>query len=213
VASDLLAQSELPMKDLRAYAKTFASQGGVEIGEWLEAYAAAVVKGAAIVEVGCWLGAGTAQLALGAMESGAPIHVYDRWMATAAETEKAAAYGIHLALGENTLARVQTALSPFDVEINYHRGDIREAKWPGYPIGLYVDDATKIEPIWQHAMTIFRPHFVPGAILVLQDFHFDEKGGEQYGAQKKYMAEHGEEFELFADRMGGTTAAAFRYLG
>ena len=207
-----MAKAELSV-DFRSYAKSFPSQGGAEIGDWLEAYATNVPKGATIVEAGCWLGAGTAALALGALESGAPIHVYDRWCATSAEVEKAAAYGIELAYGQNTLARVQMALDCFAVDIYYHRGDLRQARWGGYPIGLYVDDATKIAPIWQRAMDIFRPHFIPGAVLVLMDFHFDEKGGWQYAAQKQYMAENAQSFEMIADRMGGTTAAAFRCSG
>lgn len=209
-----MGEAALPIMDLRSYAKTFPSQGGAEIGEWLEAYASVVPKGLAIVELGCWLGAGTAQLALGAQESGAPIHVYDRWMASTKEVLKAHTYGVELPLGGNTLPRVEQALEPFGVDITYHRGDLRLAQWYGGPIGLYVDDATKIETIWRRAMDVFGPHFVSHeTILVLMDYYFFEKAGDAYAAQKRYMAEHVDSFELLAERMGGTTAAIFRFLG
>lgn len=214
--------------DLHAYAKTFPSQGGVEIGPWLEKYASEVPRGSAIVEVGSWLGAGTAYLALGAMQNGAEIHVYDRFFCVSEEEKtKAARFGIDLLVGENTLPRVQGFLARFPAKIHYHKGSIKKGSlpksfvWPSLPIGLYVDDATKIEPIWSHAMSVFKPHFIPGkTILVLMDYHFDlvvrEQGKtnwQNYSAQRSYMAKHASEFELVEDRIGGTTAAVWRYLG
>jgi hypothetical protein len=202
------------MSGLRRTASTFPSQDGVRIGPWLERYAGMVLEGLAIVEIGCWLGAGTAYLALGAMQSGAPIHTYDRWTVSADEKVKAGHFGMRIAVGDDTLARVQRMLSSFPVAIEYHQGDIRKAKWDGKPIGLYVDDATKVAPIWSHAMNTFKPSFVPeNTHLILMDYHFDEKAGPKYAAQKRYMAEHKQEFELIEDRLGGSHAAVFRYIG
>ena len=203
-------------EELRAYARTFPSQGGVEIGPWLEKYAAAVPPASLIVEVGCWLGAGTAFLALGAPDD-AIIHVFDRWHATAEEVDKAAKFGVKLTEGQDTLAMVAERLAPFREDIQYHQGNIKTITWDEGPIALYVDDATKVAPLWERAMAVFKPHFVPReTILVLMDYHFDEKAPrepEKYAAQKRYMAAYPKEFELIEDRMAGTTAAAFRYLG
>lgn len=197
---------------LRAYAQSLPSQGGVEIGPWLEKYAAQAPAGSAIVELGSWLGAGTAFLALGANET-SEIHVYDRWEASPLEVEKAARFGVALRHGEDTLPRVMRALEPFRAKIVFHKGSLKELYWGFTPIGVYVDDATKVEPLWLKAMAVFKPHFIAGeTILVLMDYHFDEKGGEKYAAQKRYMA-GSREFEWIADRIGGSSAAVFRYLG
>lgn len=200
--------------DLRAYAKTFPSQGGVEIGPWLEQYAARLPAEAAIVEVGCWLGAGTAHLALGAMQSHAAIYTHDRFMCVGEEKEKAGRFGVRLRGAQDTLPTVKAWLKPFPVEIIYQKMSLRDLRWEGGPIGLYVDDATKVEPLWLNAMGVFRRSFIPYRThLFLMDYHFDEKAGEKYGAQKRYMAAHGDSFELIEDRLAGTTCALFRYLG
>lgn len=198
------------------------SQGGREIGPWLRRYAGEVPDGAEIVEVGCWLGAGTAELLQGARD-GARVHTYDRWIANDDEVRKAAAQGVELAPGQDTLPLVKGWLSVVAnnrkkpwissrPRVCYHAGSLRKIDWHGLPIGLYVDDATKVDELWAEAMRAFQPHFIDGAVLVLMDYHFDEKAGERYGAQKRYMARHAGCFELIGDRMAETTAAAFRYL-
>lgn len=210
-----MGEAALPLiDDLHRMAEKLPSQGGVEIGAWLERYAARVPDGSAIVELGSWLGGGTTYLGLGAKWNGSPIYVYDRWKATRQEVDKAAKYGIELKPGQNTLPLVQRTLRPFYQKIFFQQGDIRQARWNGRPIGLYVDDATKVDSIWRHAMQTFKPSFIPGeTIVVLMDYHFDEKAGENYAAQKRYMADHSSEFELLEERMAGTTVAVFRYLG
>jgi hypothetical protein len=202
-------------QDLRAYAKTFPSQGGVEIGPWLEKYAAQVPPGSSIVEVGCWLGGGTAHLALGAMKSGAPIVTYDRFFCPGDEEQgKAARYGIKLTHGEDTLPRVRESLKPFGVAIDYRKGSWRKFDWDKKPIGLYVDDLTKNEFLWGEAMKAFLPSFIPEKThLFLQDYHFDEEAGPVYAAQKRYMAANEKRFELVEDRLAGTTCALFRFVG
>ena len=205
---------ETNLEGLRERALRLPSQGGVEIGPWLEGYAAEVPRNSSIVEIGCWLGAGTAFLALGAMAKATEIHVYDRWRVVGDEAEKARRWKIKLRDGEDTLPLVKRFLSPFPALIRYHKGDVRQAIWSNGPIGLYVDDATKVELIWEHAVRTFFPSFIRGeTILVLMDYHFDEKAGPKYGAQKRWMAAHRNRFELIEERMGGTTAAAFRYVG
>jgi len=205
--------------DLHEYAKTFASQGGVEIGSWLEGYASEVPAGSAIVELGSWLGAGTAHLALGAQKSGAEIYVYDRFLcANDEERTKAVRCGVQLFIGEDTLPRVSGALEAFPVVIHYIKGSFKpgakSARWDDKPIGLYVDDLTKAEWLWSYAMEVFGAHFIPEkTILVLMDYHFDEAAGPTYAAQKRYMARHKDEFEFLGDRMGGTSVAVFRFLG
>lgn len=185
------------------------SMGGSEIGAWLRSYAAS--SPAAIVEVGSWLGAGTMQLATGAVESGAPIHCYDRWRCSTSESEKAWRVGERIGIGEDLLPRIKRNLSDFR-KITFHKGELISAKWVGDPIGLYVDDASKAPALWDHAMKTFRPHFLPGIMMVLMDYHFDETAGPAYMAQKNYMIPRCAvgEFEMIEARLAGTAAAVFR---
>ncbi len=204
--------------DLHEYAKTFPSQGGVQIGPWLENYAAEVPRGSAIVELGSWLGAGTAHLALGAKKSGAEIHVYDRFRCASDEEQtKAAKFGVKLEIGDDTLPLVMASLVHFGVGIHYNRQSFKPGipvKWDDTPVGLYCDDLSKVEYLWSYAMRTFRPHFIPGkTVLVLMDFFFYEEKGPNYAAQKLYMQQHSKEFELIEERLAGTTTATFRYLG
>ena len=79
--------------DLKAVADQIPSMGGRKIGAWLRQAARDAPSNTSIVEVGCWLGAGTAQLALGIRERPYPkdvsLHCYDRWKATTSEVDKA----------------------------------------------------------------------------------------------------------------------------
>jgi hypothetical protein len=187
--------------------------GGVQIGPWLTGDAERCAPDTAIVELGCWLGAGTAHLALGAMRSGAPIHCYDRWRSSAHEVRKAAAYGVALEVGEDLLPRVRRSLRPFPVAIHYHRGEIAEARWEGGPIGLYVDDASKAD-LWLHSMAVFSPWFVAGLTrLFLMDFHHTRYVGGDGLTQERWIAERAARFELVASRLADTSCAVFRYLG
>jgi len=203
------------LEALRAYARTLPSQGGVEIGPWLEKYAAEVDPAQAIVEVGCWLGGGTAHLALGAMQSGAAIYTYDRFLCVNEEERgKAARFDVHFDIGANTLPWVYERLKPFAAAVHFHKGSFRKFTWHGQKIGLYVDDLTKVEELWLAAMAAFLPSFIPGKThLFLQDYHFDEEAGPKYAAQKRYMAANPARFELLEDRLAGTTCALFRFLG
>ena len=208
----------MSLESLRAGARKLPSQGGAEIGAWLEKYASEVPKGSAIVELGCWLGAGTAFLAIGANQSGASIYVYDRFKAGADEVVKARKFGVDLIEGQDTLPLVKGYLATYrpvePIRIHLERCNLKNVTWLRKSIGLYVDDATKVEPLWLQAMETFKPYFIPGeTILVLMDYHFDEKAGDKYAAQKRYMTEHGDEFEIIGDRLNGTTTAVFRYLG
>lgn len=190
------------MTDLRAVASSLPHMGSVEVGPMLERLASEVLEGQAIAEVGCWLGAGTAWLALGAGRT--PIHVYDRWRARPNEVRHAARFGVHIVEGQNTLPLVMETLRPFGASVRYRRGDIRRARWPGGEIGLYVDDASKAEAVWKRSAAVFLSRVAIGGVAVLMDFHFKEL------VQVRYMNERADRWRLIEDRVGGTTCAVFR---
>lgn len=195
--------------DLYRTAKALPSMGGREIGAALMMMAGHVPEGQAIVEVGSWLGSGTAHLAMGARHSGAPVHAYDRWKASEQEVAKAAASGIAFEPGQDTLPWVKEKLAPFRVPIHFHQGGLKEAAWDGRPIGLYVDDASKSPELWRRATKVFLPHVPIGGILVLMDYFFFEQKGNRYRAQYRWMATRGDRFRMLEHHVGGTTAAIF----
>lgn len=181
--------------------------GGRQIGRHLEAWAAECASN--IVEVGCWLGAGTAFLAAGAARSGARVHTYDKWRARPSEVAKAGAQGLTIHSGQDTLPLVRTLLAEFQ-NIDFHKGDIRACTWCGDPIGLYVDDAAKLEETFSHVRRTFWPSLEAGAVLVMMDYHYYERTGNRHRSQVDYIGPN-PDFKLIHDRIEGTSAAAFRY--
>lgn len=160
-----------------------------------------------IVEIGSWLGSGTAYLALGARESGARIHVYDRWRASASEVGKAKACGVKLKNGQDTLPLVRETLQPFGADIAFHQGPVDRATWNGEPIGLLVLDAAKYGEPFTRVTSTFFPYIESGAMLVLMDYHYYEIRGDRYREQERYMAAR-PEFVMMNERLGGHTSAA-----
>jgi hypothetical protein len=206
--------------DLEERARRMPSQGGVAIGPFLRAAAARVPAGSAIVELGAWLGAGTAHLALGAAERADPptIHVFDRFEAGAGEVGKAAKFGISLRRRQNTLPVVRELLAPFGVPIEYHRGAIDDQTWAGGPIGLQVDDAAKKAPTFFHVLRQFGPSWIPGTtVLVLVDYDFWRSfppgpKADALRVQHDFVSAHPEVFEPIAEAdRAGTPAGFFRY--
>lgn len=207
--------------DLIERAARMPSQGGVAVGPELRRLAAAVPDGMAIVEVGAWLGAGTAQLALGAhdRQDPLPIHVYDRFEASRSEITKAAAYGIRLERRQDTRSVVEELLGPLGARCRLHRGSITDIVWDGGPIGLYVDDAAKRPPAFHHVLTAFGPSWVPGVtVLVLMDYHYWKKfppgpEADELRVQTEFVEAHAHAFApIEGADAAGTSAAFFRYI-
>ncbi len=196
------------------------SMGGTAIGDFLRNAAARVMAPSCIVEVGPWLGAGTAHLAMGASDrDDAPeIHTYDMFQARGDEVVKASARDTALQLGQDTLPLVRSILEPFGGNIAYHKGDILAARWPGAPIGLYVDDAAKTPTLFYHALQTFAPSWIPGeTIVVLMDYRFWERqknnrARRRLRVQQNFVERHPTSFEEIHDPSFAGSIAAFRYI-
>ena len=195
--------------NLERHADTIPSMGSAAIGPWLRRWASECSTN--IVEVGSWLGAGTAQLALGARMSGASIHVYDQWQANAREVRSAGLSGVELQEGQDTLPLVRDFLKPFKADITFHKGDIHQATWTGNPIGMYIDDAAKRPRAFHHVLKTFAPSWEDGCILVLMDFWYFESAGWRYRPQWLWSWLKRGRLEPLGDRFPGVSARAFRY--
>lgn len=195
------------------------SMGGREIGRYLREWAASALAGTSIVELGSWLGAGTAQLALGVAQSkrGVVVHAFDRFKANQSEIQKAASHGIVVKAGDLTVDLVRKLVTPELAEyIAFHQGEIMKAKWNGQKIAVYVDDACKREKEFMHALRTFGPSFVPReTMIVLMDFWYFERypNDRWLRFQHDWMRRYAKNFEWTNGRLPGTSASAFRYLG
>ncbi len=193
---------KLPIAELERLTTQIPSMGGTEIGAQLREAARRAPPKTSIVEVGSWLGAGTAQLALGLREreqdGSIDIHCYDRWVANEPEVEKAARMkSLSLHVGQDTLPLVMDTLRPFGVPISFMKVDLRAAVWNGGPISIYIDDAAKTPPKFLHVLKTFGPYWIPGVTLVvLMDFHFWKKtGADRHKAQMRFLESHRDHFD------------------
>jgi hypothetical protein len=92
-------------------------------------------------------------------------------------------------------------LSPFQVPIHFHKGDINKARWVGGPISVYVDDASKDPRTFIHILKTFGPHWIPGeTVIVLMDFYYWKKlkgwRAVDYRCQQSFIEGHREHFSL-----------------
>jgi hypothetical protein len=198
--------NKLSIAELEGLTTQIPSMGGTELGTQLREAARRAPSNTSIVEVGSWLGAGTAQLALGVRErendGSIGIHCYDRWEATEQEVEKAARMkNLSLHVGQDTLPWVMDRLRPFGVPIDFVKVDLRAATWDSGPISIYIDDAAKTPPKFLHVLKTFGPHWIPGeTLVVLMDFHYWKKSGsEGHKAQMRFIERHRDHF----DHVGG----------
>ncbi|MCC6947655.1 MAG: hypothetical protein IT539_07800 [Bradyrhizobiaceae bacterium] len=211
LAGDLTAEE---LRRLEQLAGQFPSMGGKEIGPFLRKLAREAPSDMAIVEVGSWLGAGTAQLAIGVRERGADqsvtIHTYDRWIATGGEIEKALRKsGLVLSKNQDTLPWVMEKLRPFGARIKFVKRDIAAIDWSGGAISVYVDDASKTPAKFHHVLRTFGPSWIPGiTVLVLMDYYYWEKtGSEGHKCQKYFIEAHRKHFTHIDDFRRGSNAA------
>jgi hypothetical protein len=204
------------IKQLEKIADKIPTMVNAACKETVRYYAAAINEGLHIVEVGSWLGACTAQIALGLVESGKynPIYVYDHFTCRdASQIEKAAAVGYQLIKGKEYLTDFQNTIDKFGKEYYTMSGDTRKATWDKKKrIGLYIDDASKKQEAFDHAVKTFFPAFMPGVtVVMLLDFYYYEKK-PQYKYQKEWMDAHKNNFKLIG-RIPDSVNAVFLYKG
>lgn len=201
------------LKDLTS---KIPSMGGYEIGAYLQDEASKAQSGQSIVELGTWLGAGTSQLALGVLQSGnnVEIHCYDLFIAFSSQIEKAKLKGVSLKENQDILPLVKNFLNPFNIQIYYHVGNILDQTYSGPAIKLYIDDACKTKEKFLKALSIFEPYFIPNkTIMVLMDYFYYEKKGNQYLFQKTFIEENPDKFKFIKRLHKNLSCAAILYKG
>lgn len=201
--------------DLLALALAIPDMGAHRHARLFHDMAARVQAGQTIVEVGAWLGASTAHLALGVRTSGrgVPVHVFDRWRVNADQVEKARRFGLEIEPGQDSLPIFERYLEPFGVDVVPHQGEIEDTEWRDGSIGLYIDDAAKGSRAFHRMLTIFAPHWVPGVTrLILSDFYFFERtGSPDHRYQQQIVEAFPACFEVVIDRPSGAGSIVLDY--
>jgi len=209
--------------NLEEYAKSIPSMGGTQIGKYIREYVKQVPENTSIVELGTWMGAGTAQIALGLIEAGKDNHIYtyDRFIVSGRQPIKASWSGVELIDKEDSYLVAKEFLSKFPVNISIIKKEIRDSEYHGGPIGLYIDDACKQEKNFEATQRIFWRHFIPNVtVCIFMDYYlFEKTGSENHKIQYNYMHNHPNQFKLIKDRIeetyqdGEEYGAIFLYLG
>jgi len=200
----MLKESNLEALEKKAVA--IPSMGGRAIGSFLQQAVTNARGNTNVIEVGSWLGAGTAQLAIGAMKRSDPydikIHAYDRFEASKGEVKKAGMQGVTLFPGADTLPKVKELLSGFEEQIVFHKVSLENIVYTEKkPISVYVDDAAKTPDTFTHMLKIFSSYWIPGeTILVFMDFNYHLKCPDKPDLkfQKFIVDNHPEAFTLYS---------------
>lgn len=182
----------------------------------LRHYASLIKLNTAIVEVGVWLGACTAQIALGLKDSCKTntIYAYDRFKANASEVKKALWQQVILYEGENTRYMFKGYMEYFDIYCQINKGNILKAKYKGDKIGLFIDDLSKNKEKFDYIVKTFFKYFIPNeTILFLMDhYYFEKTFNPSHKYQYYWMQKHEKEFELIK-RVFNCSVAIYKYKG
>jgi hypothetical protein len=133
----------------------------------------------AVVELGAWLGAGTAWIAAGVRDSGAnaKAKVYDRFDAKANHAVKVKHWcenhGVDKVAVGTPFEQFKTNLGPLLQYVEPSKCEIGGIKWLNGPVSVLICDAPKRVREISSVLTTFRKALEPGSIMAWQDFcHF-----------------------------------------
>lgn len=170
--ADLLQRDDAPADaHLDVAAARIPSLYGTRHGLLLRRLANEARAGTAVVQVGAWLGAGTAQLARGIGERAGSGDVRllacDEWRVSPTDVKEAAQRGVLLTPGEDLVSRVQHMLSPFGVPVNLVREAGTVGGWEGKKIALYVDEATAAPDLRARCAAWCAGSWIPGETILV----------------------------------------------
>ena len=123
--------------DLSKIADSIPSMGGRQIRQYIYQLVSGLKTGRSVVELGTWLGATTASIALSLVIQGKcnPVYSYDRFIVKGRQPEKAEREGWQLTEGQDVLPRVKEVFQ-IPVPIEFIKGNILDIKYEGEKIGL-----------------------------------------------------------------------------
>jgi predicted O-methyltransferase YrrM len=131
--------------------------------------------GAAVCDLGSFLGGSTVALAQGIRNSQQPtkLHAFDRFRMREQGKEKFLyAKGYPRFAGDSVVHVVRDYLAQFEDLVELHAGELGEQRWTGDPISILFIDISKRWETNDFILTEFFPCLLSGSIVVQQDFFF-----------------------------------------
>jgi len=203
------------------------SQGGRQLGEDFDKYVSLMDNGLSIVEMGAWLGAGTAQIAYSMQKYGkdkSTLYCIDSFLVHGRELEKAKNQGLMVKHHQDTLSIVKNYLSELseNVNIEFHKMNVMTYKHTGEKIGVYVLDCAKKDPTFTTLITKMEKYFIPGKTIVFfMDYYYykktksdSNKAQERYVKKShKYTLLKGQESKVIGEFFPSLSCAIMRYEG
>lgn len=188
----------MTVEELEKHIEKIPSMGGRQIGHHIEEAVSKLKPDENIIELGTWLGAGTAQIAMALKKQGKnnKIFTHDRFLVSSRQPLKAGREGVKLVDGQDSFPVARAFLEPFP-NIRIIKSEIKNVIYNHGKIGLYIDDACKQKERFKSAMRIFSPYFIPNkTILIMMDFYlFKNTRSESHKYQYKFMKKRPDKFE------------------
>jgi hypothetical protein len=200
--------------------RSIPSMGGHRIAAYLYELGLQHQGRGEVVEVGSWLGASCAPIALGLKTRGstAGIHCFDRFSNSEEECERARKQGVNIDPGQDTTPIFLANVRPIYPNITAYKTKISRITWDGRPIEVYIDDASKKRASFVHVLRTFGPSFIPGlTTIVLMDFnlyrrkHHPPHLRRTFEAQKQIVDRLGDHLREVFTTWPRASAVAFRY--
>jgi len=151
----------------KQYLRNYASQDYTGLGE--------------IVDLGCWMGATTTELAIGLQSNPNPvvhshkIHAFDLfiWYPWMDSCVKGTPLEGKYQPGENFVQDFLENIAPWQQNVEVHAGDLTQKHWSAGPIEFLFIDAMKSWPLANSIIYKFFPALMPGkSIIVQQDYTY-----------------------------------------
>ena len=204
--------------------KGIPAMSSPEVHEYLNALGRGWTGAGVAMEVGCWLGATSAALLDGLVESGYDklYWAFDRWTANDAEVQKAHDHNVELKIGQNLLPVFLENTKSIYPKIQGIKGLVPPVlnMFSAEPIEICLLDAPKKNPVFSDTIQKLIPYFIPGVtVLGLLDYYFylRRKDNQQKPDWQKFLApvqfieEYKDNFTVLRDFKENSSCVFFRY--
>lgn len=173
------------------------------------------------VELGSWLGASAAPLLKGLVTAGYhyPFYAFDLWETTDEQVTVASLQGLKIKTKQDLRPLFLENTLPIYPDVIATKGRMPSSllALPKKPIEICIFDAPKKEPVFSDCIMEVAQYWIPGVtILGLLDYSFYEKKTgelrEKLMAPVNYITKSKDHFEFLKDFPDGS-CRFFRYLG
>jgi hypothetical protein len=155
------------------------------------------------MELGCWLGASARALLYGLFQANynKTFWAFDAWVANKDQIPKAAAQGVCLAVGQDTLPLFMDNIEVCPCPVDAIKGTLPATLkyYNREPIEICLFDAPKTDPTFTDCINALSPYWIEGVTvlgLLDYDFYLRHKGQkrEAFRAPVRFMEKFGNHF-------------------